>query len=69
VIVRQSKPEAVALATGGSLTVTYVGITIGPAAFALLHDAGGMSYAQGYALLGVLLVAGIGGLVLARRNR
>jgi MFS family permease len=69
VIVRQSKPEAVALATGGSLTVTYVGITIGPAAFALLHDAGGMSYAQGYALLGVLLVAGIGCLALARRNR
>ena len=69
VIVRQSKPEAVALATGGSLTVTYVGITIGPAAFALAHDAGGMSYAEGYALLGGLLVAGIGCLALARRNR
>jgi len=69
VIVRQSRPEAVALATGGSLTVTYVGITIGPAAFALLHDAGGVSYAEGYALLGAVLLAGIACLALARRNR
>ena len=69
VIVRQSRPEAVALATGGSLTVTYVGITIGPAAFALLHDAGGVSYSEGYALLGAVLLAGIICLALARRNR
>jgi MFS family permease len=69
VIVRQSRPEAVALATGGSLTVTYVGITIGPAAFALLHDAGGVSYSAGYALLGVVLLAGIACLALARRHR
>jgi MFS family permease len=69
VIVRQSRPEAVALATGGSLTVTYVGITIGPAAFALLHDAGGVSYSEGYALLGAVLLAGITCLALARRNR
>jgi len=69
VIVRQSRPEAVALATGGSLTVTYVGITIGPAAFALLHDAGGVSYSEGYALLGAVLLAGIACLALARRNR
>ena len=69
VIVRQSRPEAVALATGGSLTVTYVGITVGPAAFALLHDAGGVSYSEGYALLGAVLLAGIACLALARRNR
>jgi len=69
VIVRHSRPEAVALATGGSLTVTYIGITIGPAAFALAHDAGGLSYAEGYALLGVVVLLGIGCLLLARRNR
>jgi len=69
VIVRQSRPEAVALATGGSLTVTYVGITIGPAAFALLHDAGGVSYADGYALLTLLVAAAIGCLALARSKR
>ena len=69
VIVRQSKPEAVALATGGSLTVTYLGIVIGPAAFAALHDTAGMSYSAGYALLGVLIAAGIACLVLARRYR
>jgi MFS family permease len=69
VIVRQSRPEAVALATGGSLTVTYVGITIGPALFALLHDKAGFAYAEGYALLGLVTALGIGCLALARRNR
>lgn len=69
VIVRQSRPEAVALATGGSLTVTYVGISIGPAAFALVHDHAGVSYAQGYALLGLLIAAGIACLAIARSKR
>jgi MFS family permease len=69
VIVRQSRPEAVALATGGSLTITYLGITIGPGAFTLLHDKAGVGYGEGYALLGLLLLAGVGCLALARRNR
>lgn len=69
VIVRRSKPEEVAMATGGSLAITYVGIVLGPAAFALLHDAGGFSYASSYALLGVLLLAGMVFLALARLNR
>lgn len=68
VIVRQSKPEAVALATGGSLTITYVGIVIGPAAFAALHDTAGLAYSSGFALLGLLILAGIACLVLARRR-
>ena len=69
VIVRQSRPEAVALATGGSLTVTYIGIAIGPGAFTLLHDKAGISYSEGYALLGIVLLAGIACLGVARRNR
>ncbi|MGQ0546824.1 MAG: MFS transporter [Betaproteobacteria bacterium] len=69
VIVRRSRPEEVALATGGSLAITYVGIVLGPAAFALLHDAGGITYATSYALLGVLLIAGMVFLALARRDR
>ena len=69
VIVRQSRPEAVALATGGSLTVTYVGITTGPALFAALHDHAGMSYSSGFALLGLVIAAGIGCLLVARRYR
>jgi predicted MFS family arabinose efflux permease len=69
VIVRQSRPEAVALATGGSLTVTYLGITTGPALFAALHDHAGMSYSSGFALLGLVVAAGIGCLLIARRYR
>lgn len=69
VIVRQSRPEAVALATGGSLTVTYVGITLGPGAFTLLHDKAGVSYAEGYALLSVFIVIGIACLAMARSKR
>ena len=69
VIVRQSRPEAVALATGGSLTVTYIGISVGPAAFALVHDHAGVSYAEGYALLAFLIAAGIACLAIARSKR
>jgi len=67
VIVRRSPADAVAYATGGTLSITYVGIVLGPALFALLHDVAGLSYAAGFALLGIVIVAGIGCLALARR--
>ena len=69
VIVRQSRPEAVALATGGSLTVTYIGIAIGPGAFTLLHDKAGIGYGEGYALLSVFIAIGIACLAIARSKR
>lgn len=68
VIVRQSRPEAVALATGGSLTVTYIGIVIGPALFAALHESLGMRYSEGFALLGLVILGGVACLVRARRS-
>ena len=67
VIVRRSPVDAVAYATGGTLSITYVGIVLGPALFALLHDAAGLTYAAGFALLGVVILAGMGCLAIARR--
>lgn len=66
IIVRQSRPEAVGMATGGSLSITYLGVVIGPAAFAASHDSLGMSYSAGYALLAVVTAIGVACLARAR---
>jgi MFS family permease len=67
VIVRRSPAGTVAQATGGTLFITYIGIVLGPALFALLHDHAGVSYGAGFALLGAVILAGIGCLAFARR--
>jgi MFS family permease len=68
VIARQCPPQTVGIATGGSLTITYVGIVVGPAAFGALHERLGVSYAGGYALLAIVIALGIACLMQARRN-
>ncbi len=67
VIARQA-PREIGAATGGSLFFTYAGVVTVPALFAQLHERAGLSYASGFALLGLLTAAGIGCLVLARRH-
>jgi MFS family permease len=67
VIARQA-PRDIGAATGGSLFFTYAGVAIVPSLFAQLHEQAGLSYASGFALLGVLTGAGIGCLVMARRH-
>jgi MFS family permease len=67
VIARQA-PRDIGAATGGSLFFTYAGVVIIPSLFAQLHERAGLSYALGFALLGLLTAAGIGCLLLARRH-
>lgn len=67
VIARQA-PRDIGAATGGSLFFTYAGVVIVPSLFAQLHERAGLSYASGFALLGLLTAAGIGCLVAARRH-
>lgn len=59
VIARQSAPQDVGIATGGSLSVTFAGVIIGPSAFAALHDHAGLSYSAGYALLALITALGV----------
>lgn len=66
-VARESPPRSVGIATGGSLSITYAGIIIGPAAFAALHDPLGVSYSDGYALLALLTALGIACLFRSRR--
>ena len=67
VIARQA-PQAIGAATGGSLTITYGGIVLGPAAFGALHDYAGMSWGSAFALLGLVMAAGVACVAQARRN-
>jgi nitrate/nitrite transporter NarK len=65
VIARQS-PQSIGMATGGSLAITYAGVVTGPAAFSVLHNYFGVSYAGGFALLALVTVAGIACVVVSR---
>ena len=67
VIARQA-PQAIGAATGGSLTITYAGIVVGPAAFGALHDHGGVSYGAAFALLGIGMALGAACVAQARRH-
>jgi MFS family permease len=66
VIARQS-PQNIGMATGGSLSITYAGIVVGPAAFAALHDRGS-SYGTGFAFLALVTLVGIACVLWARRE-
>lgn len=67
-IIARQAPKAIGAATGGSLTITYAGIVIGPAAFGALHDHGGVSYGAGFALLALVTALGVACIVQARRH-
>ena len=69
VIARQSTPQEVSDATGGSLVITYAGVIVGPSLFALLHDRSGLGYGTSYALLTLVTAAGIFCVFRARRAR
>lgn len=66
VIARQSAPHEVGIATGGSLSITFAGVIVGPSAFAALHDQAGLSYSAGYALLALVTALGVACIVRAR---
>jgi MFS family permease len=66
VIARQSAPQDIGIATGGTLSVTFAGVIVGPSAFAALHDHAGLSYAAGYALLAVITALGVACIVRSR---
>lgn len=66
-VARQSPPGSIGIATGGSLSITYAGIIVGPSAFAALHDQLGLSYGDGIALLALLTALGVACLFRARR--
>ena len=68
VIARQSTPQEVGDATGGSLVITYAGVIVGPPLFAILHDHSGLTYSRSYALLALVTAAGIACVAQARRN-
>ncbi len=68
VIARQAPPGQIGNATGGTLSITYAGVLIGPSVFAALHDKAGMSYGSAYALMAVATLIGIGFLLQGRRN-
>ena len=67
VIARQSAPHEVGIATGGSLSITFAGVIVGPSAFAALHDQAGLSYGAGYALLALVTALGVACIVRSRR--
>ncbi len=66
VIARQSAPHEVGIATGGTLSITFAGVIVGPSAFAALHDHAGLSYGAGYALLALVTALGVACIVRAR---
>jgi MFS family permease len=66
VIARQA-PQAIGMATGGALVITYAGIVVGPPAFGALHDHAGLGYGTAFALLAVVTALGIGCVFQARR--
>jgi MFS family permease len=66
VIARQSAPQDIAIATGGTLSLTFAGVIVGPSAFAALHDQAGLSYSAGYALLALITASGVGCIMRAR---
>ncbi len=66
-IARQAPPGAVALATGGSLAVTYSGVIFVPPLFAALHDRFGVAYGAAFSSLTLVTLAGIFCVMLARR--
>ena len=68
-IVRLSPPQAASSVTGGAIFWSSGAVAIAPAAFAALHDHAGVSYSGGYAMLALLIAAGIGCFVAARRRR
>ena len=67
-IARTSNPGEVGLATGGVLVFTYIGVMLGPAAFALIYRCFG-SYATTYAAFGTLSLIGAAALLSAIRHR
>ena len=67
-IARTGNPSEVGLATGGVLVFTYIGVMVGPAAFALLYRAFG-SYALTYGAFGLMSLIGAGALLVAIRHR
>jgi MFS family permease len=67
VIARQS-PQAIGMATGGSIAITYAGVVAGPAAFGALHEGFGMSYGAGFALLALVTLVGIACVALSRSH-
>ena len=68
IIARQSPPGSIALATGGSLGITYAGVIVVPPVLAALHDELALSYGMAYALMAVVTAAGIACVVQARRS-
>jgi MFS family permease len=68
VIARQSPPQSIGLATGGSLVFTYAGVVMLPPGFAALHDQLGFSYGSAFALLAVATAIGAGCVWLARAS-
>ena len=69
VIARQSAPHEVGIATGGTLSITFAGVIVGPSAFAALHDQAGLSYSAGYALLALVTALGVACIMRARATR
>ena len=56
-VARRAPPGQAGVATGGTLTFTFMGVVLGPPVFGLLSDAFG-SYQAGFAaLVGVAVVA------------
>lgn len=68
VIARQVPVQQVGHATGGTLSLTYAGVLLGPPCFAALHDQAGISYGAAYALMAVATLIGILLLAQGRRN-
>lgn len=68
VIARQSPPQSVGMATGGSMVFTFAGVVAVPPAFAALHDYAALSYSGAYALLTFVIALGIACVVRARRG-
>lgn len=64
-VARSCRPEEVSLATGGILCFTFLGIVVGPAAFATAYKVTG-SYATTYALTALIIVCGICALLWSR---
>ncbi|WP_341911521.1 MFS transporter [Ferrovibrio terrae] len=68
VIARQAPPQSIGLATGATLSITFAGVVIGPSSFAFMHDALGLSYADGYLLMAFVTLIGALCMVIARRG-
>jgi MFS family permease len=68
VIARQSAPQEVGMATGGTLVFTYAGVMAGPSLFGALHAHGGLTYGASYALTALVTAAGVACVYQARRS-